>query len=294
MSPTLSMLFRSSAIAVLTLGATAATAFAEVSPRALPLGPINNSILTTWIVALLIILGVRILVRKPALVPTRGQSILESVLEGLKGLYEPIVGKKAMPMAFPLLICLFLFILLNNWSALLPGVGSVGLREFNAAGEEVGFIPFIRPFTADLNGTIALALISFGAWIIIVMRYAGPKVLIHDLFGNKADKRELAAPMFFGLSVIFLVVGIIETFSIFIRPVTLSVRLYGNIFGGENLLHATKFVFPFYFLELLVGLVQATVFTLLTAVYIGLICNHGDGHDHDDHGHGHEKEAAAH
>jgi F-type H+-transporting ATPase subunit a len=83
-------------------------------------------------------------------------------------------------------------------------------------------------------------------------------------------------------------VGLIEVFSIVIRPFTLSVRLFGNVFGGENLLHGTGFVFVFYFMELLVGIIQALVFTLLTAVYIGLLCNHEGG----DHAHG-EKHAAA-
>ena len=69
-----------------------------------------------------------------------------------------------------------------------------------------------------------------------------------------------------------------------IRPFTLSVRLFGNVFGGENLLHGTGFFFVFYFMELLVGLIQAFVFTLLSAVYIGLICNHDAGHD-DEHAH---------
>jgi F-type H+-transporting ATPase subunit a len=89
---------------------------------------------------------------------------------------------------------------------------------------------------------------------------------------------------------VFLIVGCIEVFSISIRPFTLSVRLFGNVFGGENLLHGTSFLFIFYFMELLVGLIQATVFTLLSAVYIGLICNHGDDHDHD-HAEGHGAEA---
>jgi F-type H+-transporting ATPase subunit a len=153
--------------------------------------------------------------------------------------------------------------------------------------------PLIRPHTSELNGTIALALVSVGAWFVIVMRYAGPGLLIKDLFGNKADKKELSPAMYWGLSLVFIVVGVIEVVSIFIRPVTLSMRLFGNVFGGENLLHAMHFLPPFYFLELLVGLVQGLVFTLLSAVYIGLICNHGDDHA-EDHGDdtGHAKEAA--
>lgn len=250
--------------------------------------PITNSILTSWVITIAIILVVRLAVGTPKIIPGRGQAVLESALTGLRDLYEPIVGKKAMPMAFPVLVTLFVFIVLHNWSGLLPFVGTVGAEYAlkTAEGVRVGteFIPYIRPHTSELNGTIALALVSFGAWIVIVMRYAGPGLLIKDLFGNKADKSELAPAMYWGLSLVFIVVGVIEVVSIFIRPVTLSMRLFGNVFGGENLLHAMHFLPPFYFLELLVGFVQGLVFTLLSAVYIGLICNHGDdhGHDHDE------------
>lgn len=256
--------------------------------------PITNSILTSWVITISIILVVRLAVGTPKIIPGRGQSVLESALTGLRDLYEPIVGKKAMPMAFPLLVTLFVFIVLHNWSGLLPFVGTVGAEYgFNVNGVETvtHFVPYIRPHTSELNGTIALAIVSFGAWFIIVMRYAGPGLLLKDLFGNKADKSELHPAMYWGLSLVFLVVGLIEVVSIFIRPVTLSMRLFGNVFGGENLLHAMHFLPPFYFLELLVGFVQGLVFTLLSAVYIGLICNHGDDHGHDD-DHGHAKEAA--
>lgn len=256
--------------------------------------PITNSILTSWVITIAIIIGVRLLVRTPKIIPSRGQAIVEDAVSGLRDLYEPIVGKKAMPMAFPVLITLFIFIVLHNWSGLLPFVGTVGWGH-EVDGHFLITTPLIRPHTSELNGTIALALVSFGAWFIIVMRYAGPGLLIKDLFGNKSDKKELAPAMYWGLSLVFIIVGLIEVVSIFIRPVTLSMRLFGNVFGGENLLHAMHFLPPFYFLELLVGLVQGLVFTLLTAVYIGLICNHGDDHDHD-HGddHGHAKEAAHH
>jgi F-type H+-transporting ATPase subunit a len=252
--------------------------------------PVTNAILTSWVVTIGIIVLIRWMVGKPSLVPSRGQAILESVLDGLRGLYEPIVGKKAMPMAFPLLVTLFLFIVLHNWSGLLPFVGTMGWGTM-VDGHFHLDVPLIRPHTSELNGTIALAVVAFSAWFIIVMRYAGPGLLLKDLFGNKADKKELAAPMYWGLSLVFLVVGVIEVVSIFIRPVTLSMRLFGNVFGGENLLHAMSYLPPFYFLELLVGFVQGLVFTLLTAVYIGLICNHDDGH-HDDEHEGHAKEAA--
>ncbi len=217
-------------------------------------------------------------VRQPRLLPTKSQAVFESLLEGLRDLFEPIVGKKAFPAAFPLLVTLFIFILINNWSGLLPGVGTIGWeRGFSDGRHE--FIPWIRPFSADFNGTIALALVSFGAYLIIIFKYAGPKLILWDLFGNKADKKETPAWLYPFLSLVFLIVGCIEVFSIAIRPFTLSVRLFGNIFGGENLLHGTGFIFVFYFMELLVGLIQAVVFTLLSSVYIGLLCNHGDEHE---------------
>jgi len=242
---------------------------------------ITNSMVTGWAVSALIISLILVLVGKPKLLPTKGQAVVESLIEGLRGLFEPIVGKKAFPAVFPLLVTFFIFILIQNWMGLLPGVGTIGFGH-EVDGHFHMTRPFIRPFTADFNGTIALALISFGAWLIIIFKYAGPKLILFDLFGNKADKKETPAALYIVLSIVFILVGCIEVFSICIRPFTLSVRLFGNIFGGENLLHGTSFFFVFYFMELLVGLIQATVFTLLSSVYIGLICNHGDDHEHVD------------
>ncbi|MFT3830390.1 MAG: F0F1 ATP synthase subunit A [Opitutaceae bacterium] len=257
--------------------AAAATKLFEIPGVGLP---VTNSMVTSWVVSLLILAGLRLMVKKPQLIPSRGQAIVESALEALRGLYQPIIGKKAFPAAFPVLVCLFLYILLQNWSGLIPGVGSVGLGHV-IAGKFHVTEPFIRPANADWNGTIALAIVAMLAWAYLILRYAGPKMVLYDLFGNKADKSELATYIYYPLSVIFLLVGFIEVVSIAIRPFTLSVRLFGNVFGGENLLHSTGFLFPFYFLETLVGFVQALVFTLLLSVYIGLICNHGD----DEHGH---------
>lgn len=255
--------------------------------------PVTNSIITTWIVAIALIVVIRLaLGSRPKLVPGRGQAMIENLIEGVKGLIEPIVGKRTAPAALPLLLTLFVFILINNWSGLLPGVGTIGMERQAPDGTRF-FDPFIRPFTADMNGTIALALVAMGGWLLLILRFAGPKLILHDLFGNKADRREVPAAIYYFLTLIFLAVGLIEVISIAIRPVSLSFRLFGNVFGGENLLHGTAFVFPFYFLELLIGLVQALVFTLLVSVYIGLICNHGDDHEHE-HGHASTDGHAAH
>lgn len=269
----------------LTLGATTAVWAEGVDPKAsvlFDLGGgwrITNSMMTGWVVSLVIIGLILYAVGNPRVLPGKAQSVFESILEALRDLFEPIVGKKAFPAVFPLLVTLFVFILIQNWAGLLPGVGTVGVGH-DVDGHFHMTRAFVRPFTADFNSTIALALISFGAYLIIIFKYAGPKLILWDLFGNKADKKETPGWLYPILSLVFLVVGCIEVFSIIIRPFTLSVRLFGNVFGGENLLHGTGFFPVFYFMELLVGLIQATVFTLLSAVYVGLICNHGDDHDH--------------
>jgi F-type H+-transporting ATPase subunit a len=246
---------------------------------------ITNAMATGWVLSAVLVGFILWLIGKPAVIPSKGQAVVESLIEALRGVLEPIVGPKAFPAAFPLLITFFIFILFHNWMGLLPGVGTMGWGQM-VDGHFQLTRPLIRPHNADFNGTVALALVSFGAWAIIVFKFAGPKVILADLFGNKADKRETPGWLYPVLSLVFLVVGCIEVFSIAIRPFTLSVRLFGNVFGGENLLHGTGFIFVFYFMELMVGVIQALVFTLLTAVYIGLLCNHeGGDHGHEE-GHG--------
>jgi len=209
--------------------------------------------------------------------------MVESLVEGIMDLIKPIVGKKAYKAAFPLLISLFIFILVQNWSGLIPGVGTI-----YKSNNEGGWTELIRPGNADMNGTIGLAVFSMLCWLYLIVRFAGPKAIFLDIFGNKADKRETPAAIYYPLFLIFFAVGLLEIISISFRPVSLSFRLFGNVFGGENLIHAMSGMqrwglpVPFYFLEVLIGFVQAFVFTLLVSVYIGLICNHGDDHDHDE------------
>jgi len=232
----------------------------------------------------LIIIGVRLAVGTPKLIPGKGQAVVEGMAQGLRDALEPIVGKKMIGKTFPLLCGFFVFILLMNWSGLLPGVGTI--KYHTAAGWQDA----IRPANSDLNTTFALSVVSFVAWTYFVLRYAGIKVLVFDLFGNKADKKEVGLLMWVLLVPIFFAVGGIEVVSILFRLISLSFRLFGNVFGGENLIHALGGIAPYVIpavaglLEVLVGLIQAFVFTLLSAVYIGLICNHEGGHD-DEHAH---------
>jgi F-type H+-transporting ATPase subunit a len=268
----------------------ASSASAAVSPKPYTIFensaiPITNSMMMSWVISALVIIGVRLAVGKPQLIPSRGQAVVESGLQGIKDMIEPIVGAKMVRPTLPLLLGLFFFILFHNWSGLLPGVGAFGFYEGH--GDEMHLTYWARPANADLNMTIALGLVAaVAAWFYFVMRYAGPKTLLLDLFGNKSNKDEVGTGIWLLLFPIFIGVGLIEIVSIIFRPVSLAFRLYGNVFGGENLLvNMTGLAgfavpIPFYFLETLIGLVQALVFTLLTAVYIGLICNHGDGEHH--------------
>lgn len=242
--------------------------------------PLTASIITTWVFSLVLILGLRLLVKKPTLVPHRGQALVEGIVEGLMNLLRPIVGNKVLRPAFPLLGGMFIFILIHNWSGILPGVGSVGMKD-----PETGkmLVKIFRPGNTDLSLPLAMALITFGAWLYFCLRYAGVKALVYDLFGNKADKKTTAKAIYITLIPIFLFVGLVEIVSIAFRPVSLSLRLYGNMYGGENLLEQmTNFVpflipIPFYFFEIMVGVIQALIFTMLVAIYIGLICNHPEG-----------------
>jgi F-type H+-transporting ATPase subunit a len=245
--------------------------------------PITNSMLMTWIVAVGLIILVRLMVGKPRLVPNHGQAMVEGVLEWLKDIVGPIIGSRAIAATFPLLTGLFVFILIENWSGLIPGVGTIMMRS-HTTGE---WMELVRPAGADMNSTIALSLCAFLAGFILVLRFAGPKAILVDLFGNKADKNEVSPFVYYPLSIIFVLVGFLELVSIFIaRPISLSFRLYGNIFGGENLLHSMSAItrwglpLPFYGMEVLVGAVQAFVFTLLISVYIGLLTSHDASHDH--------------
>ncbi len=239
--------------------------------------PVTNSMVTSWIVALALVIIVRLAIRKPQLVPSRSQAVVENLVQGILDLTSPIVGSKVAKHTFPLLVALFTYILIQNWSGLFPGVGTIYFR-----GHEL-----VRPGNADLNGTIALAIVSIVGWFYFIMRFAGPSAVLKDIFGNKADKKEVPALIYYPLFLVFFAVGLIEVISIAFRPISLSFRLFGNVFGGENLLHSMSAItpwllpVPFYFLELLIGFVQALVFTLLVSVYIGLICNHGDDHAHD-------------
>lgn len=249
--------------------------------------PVTNSMITSWIISLLIILVIRYLVGNVSLIPSKGQLVVETIVGSIRGILEPIVGRKAFFASFWLLSGLFIFILVQNWSGLLPGVGTIGDGYYDEHGQFKIVNSYIRPGNADLNMTFALASVANICWLYLIFKFEGIKNIVVHIFGNKADKKEVGIAFFVGLIPLFIAVGVIEIVSILFRPVSLTFRLFGNVFGGENLLHSMFYLvpelawilpLPFYFMEILIGFVQALVFMLLIAVYIGLMCNHGEEH----------------
>ncbi|HEY3039176.1 MAG TPA: F0F1 ATP synthase subunit A [Pyrinomonadaceae bacterium] len=241
--------------------------------------PITNSMVVTWIVALGLILFARIATRRMDQVPGAAQNFLEWLIESLYGFLEGLLGKHLLDRTFWFFATVFIFILSANWMGLIPGVGVIGWGHPTAHGFKIDQ-PWFRGANADVNLTLAMALIFFACWIVWAFREVGPKGFVKELFAPKGDSTGLLKIL---MMVVFFVVGCLEVVSILFRPVSLSFRLYGNTFAGENMLETMANLVPgwgwllpvpFYFLELLVGLVQALVFMLLTAVFTLLICQH--------------------
>ncbi len=252
----------------------------EIGPFA-----ITNSMVVTWIVAFGLIAIAQIATKNAKLVPSGLQNFVEWLVESLVGFFEGILGEKMAKETFWFFGTIFIFILFTNWFGLIPGIGTIGW-DVDSHGHV--HKPLLRGVNADLNMTAAMALFFFALWIFWSLKAIGPKGFFLHIFNVKGHG--LTAMGIF-LLLIYIFVGLVEVVSISVRPVALMFRLYGNVFAGENILETvmalggTYFgwlaVLPFYFLELLVGLVQALVFALLTAVFTSLMCSHHD----EDHAH---------
>ncbi len=257
------------------------------------IGPIQftNSMLVTWVVALLLIVISQLATRNVQMVPSGLQNFMEWLVEGLYGFFGEILGPDLVKKAFWFFCTIFLFILFTNWFGLFPGVGTVGHGFTDAAGHFHLTKPFLRGGNADLNMTLAMSLVFFALWLIWSLQSLGLVGFLKHIFWGGGGSGIMGVFMV----AIFFFVGLIEVISIAFRPVSLSFRLYGNVFAGENILESMMTLvpwlswilpLPFYFLELLVGLVQALVFALLTSVFTALMCAHHDESHGSDHGHG--------
>jgi F-type H+-transporting ATPase subunit a len=243
--------------------------------------PITNSMVVTWIVAVALIVFAQAATRKMTAVPSGMQNFLEWLVESLYEFLETIIGAHLVRRTFWFFASIFIFILAANWISLLPGVGTIGWGHQTAHGFTIDQ-PLFRGANADLNMTLGMSLVFFACWIVWALQEVGARGIAHELFAPKGDVTGMLRVL---MLVVFFAAGCLEIVSILFRPVSLSFRLYGNIFAGENMLEAMATMvpglgwllpIPFYFMELLVGLVQAMVFMLLTAVFTLLICQHED------------------
>jgi F-type H+-transporting ATPase subunit a len=245
--------------------------------------PITNSMVVTWMVAAGLIIFARVATRDMKHVPTGAQNLLEWLVAGLYHFLESIIGPRLVKRTFWFFATIFIFILSANWVGLIPGVGTIGWGHQTPHGFVIDQ-PLFRGANADLNLTLAMALVFFACWIVWAIQEVGPLGMLKELFAPKGETEGLLKVL---MVVVFLAAGLLEVVSILFRPVSLSFRLYGNVFAGENMLETMSRMIPslgwllpipFYFMELLVGLVQALVFMLLCAVFTLLMCQHeGEG-----------------
>jgi F-type H+-transporting ATPase subunit a len=246
--------------------------------------PITNSMVVSWIAALGLIVFAQAATRRIQPVPTGLQNFWEWLVETLYEFLEGVIGSDLVKKTFWFFATIFIFILCSNWIGLIPGVGTIGWGVRTEHGFHVTE-PWFRGANADLNLTFAMALIFFALWTVWAFQANGVKGFVLHLFGPKGDTTGWLRTL---MILVFIAVGFLEVLSILFRPISLSFRLYGNIFAGENMLEAMAVLVPglgwllpvpFYLMELLVGLVQAMVFMLLTAVFTMLICMHEEGHE---------------
>jgi len=224
------------------------------------IGPlsITNSLLATWIIIGVLVIFSLIVARNVKLIPKGITNFFELIIEFLLDTIENVTGdkKKALTL-LPFLGTLFIFIIVNNWFGLFPGFGSITI--FN--GEHT--VPLLRGGNADINSTLALALIS-----VCVTHYIGMKQL--GFFAHWKKYFNFFPNPIMGF------VGLLELISEFSKMISFTFRLFGNIFAGEVLLLVIGAIapliapLPFFGLEILVGLIQALVFMMLTLVFINI------------------------
>jgi F-type H+-transporting ATPase subunit a len=253
-----------------------ATLFAE------PLGhignlTITNSLIASWIAVMILVVFLMAVGRKICRVPRGVQNVFEILLEKALEMADSVTGSRKKSEKFlPIALALFLFIFVNNWLGLIPGMGTVGFNEVEN-GHKI-FVPLFRGGTADINTTLALALIAviashiagvltIGAWNYF-NKFVNIKLLLEIPGKIRKDFTVIL------VNPIKVFVGLVEIISEFAKMASLTFRLFGNIFAGEVLLASMMALFayilplPFMFLEMIVGIIQALIFSILALVYM--------------------------
>src|SRR5436190_11445985 len=190
--------------------------------------PITNSMVVTWIVAAGLIVFAQRSTRRMTQVPGGAQNLFEWLVESVYGLLESVIGRHLVERTFWFFGTIFIFILAANWIGLIPGVGTIGWGHQTAHGFSIDR-PLFRGANADLNMTLAMALVFFACWIVWAFQEVGIAGVLRELFAPKGDTTGVLRVL---MVIVFFAAGCLEIVSILFRPVSLSFRLYGNVFAG--------------------------------------------------------------
>lgn len=254
--------------------------------------PVTNSMINAWIVTVFLLVVACVASRRKTLVPRGVHNFFEAVVEFLLAEMTKVTESvQKTKQFFPFVATLFFFILLNNWLGLVPGTGTIGV--YGMMHGEVELIPLLRPATSDLNLTLAIAALSIAYSHFTGLRAIGFAEHVSKFINVRGIWRALRkGPMAVAVACIEFFVGLLEIVSEVAKTVSLSLRLFGNVFAGEVLmgvmlgLVSLAVPIPFIFLELLVGVIQATVFAMLTLVFLTVMTT---SHGHEDEGHGDDR-----
>jgi F-type H+-transporting ATPase subunit a len=257
---------------------------------------ITNTLISSWITMILLFLFFFLATRKMKMIPGRFQSFAEVVVDGVYNTIQGVVGEKHVRTFFPIVTTIFLYVVTNALLALIPLWGTWGPIEHGAEGTVI--VPFLRAANTDVNLTLSIALISFCFIEFLGFSKTGPLNYIDSFFqfrslGKsfkelfKGNVKAFVSGLAFGFINIY--VGLLEILSHFIRIVSFTFRLFGNMTAGEILLGVMTFLVAFivpvifYGLETLVGFLQAMIFAGLTLVF-GLMAvtpHHEEGAEHN-------------
>ncbi len=251
--------------------------------------PITNSMVNGWIAVVFFVFVAFIARRRSGLVPKGVHNIIEAVVEFLLKEIQKVTGDiKRAKQFLPIVGTIFLFILFSNWIGLFPGTGSIGIWGVHEGQKEL--IPLLRPAASDLNFTLAIAVFAVVTSHLMGILAIGPFSHLSKFINIRGIIHSLKkGPIAVFVAFIEFGVGLIEIVSEVAKVVSLSLRLFGNVFAGEVLLTvmlglmAYILPIPFLFLEILVGLIQATVFAMLTLAYLTVAT--------EDHSHHEDKES---
>ncbi len=219
--------------------------------------PVTNSFLLSILLSFILIVFAFWQYKKGyRLIPSRLQSFLELVIDLFYSMVKDSVGEYTQ-LFFPWVMTFFIFIILGNWMGLIPGVGTIGFQQ-HILGDGEKFVPFLRGIDADLNTTLALALLS---------------VALNQYFGLSQLGVKYLTKFFNFSSPLGFFIGILELISEIAKIISFAFRLFGNIFAGEVLLLVVGALIPvlarvpFLGLEVFVGFVQAFVFASLSLIF---------------------------